>query len=338
MPRLLTAIVLLIHSVVSLRVLALHGKGGSGAQFRRVLQPLAERLDDDGTACEFVCPDAPHEGKTWWTIEPIGARSFEAASFGGVSESIALLQEAAAGEPFDAVIGHSQGGMLGAVLVAQRALRYGRSRKVIRAGAPAVFSGAALPKPYQDLFTRILDERPSLPPTLHCVGSADEIIPPEQSKRLLEAFAPTALELSHSGGHVTPLDDASVQRLAAVIRLASVNVAMERRAAESKAARAGPPKTGSVHGVPLKTILSELVDRYGWQRLARAVPVRCFMNEPSIPSSLRFLRKTDWAREKVERIYIEGLGPDRPAQQAPSSATSGAAKRRARREQSRPSR
>ena len=315
MPRLL-AIILQIHSAASLRILALHGKGGSGAHFDGVLRPLAERLTEDGNACEFVCPDAPHEGRTWWTHAPAGAPSFEAESFDGVPESIALLQQAAAGEPFDAVVGHSQGGMLAAVLVAQRALRFGRSRKILRASAPGVFSGAAVPKPYEDLFARILDERPSLPRTLHCIGSGDEIIPPEESKRLVDAFAPNALELPHSGGHVTPLDEASVERLAAVIRLASVDGVMERRAAKPKPkeARAGPPpKTGSVHGVPLKTILSELVDRYGWDALARAVPIRCFMNSPSISSSLRFLRKTDWAREKVERIYIEGLEAVNPA-------------------------
>ena len=324
-------VLLLIDGVVGLRILGLHGKGGSGAQFKRVLQPLTEHLSADGSACDLVCPDAPHEGRAWWIIEPEGARSFEAAALDGVAESIALLRDAAAGEPFDAVIGHSQGGMLGAVLVAQRALRYGRSRKILRAGATGVFSGAAVPRPFVELYERVLDERPSLPPTLHCIGRADDVIPPAQSMRLLEAFAPNALSFEHDGGHITPVHDAaSVERLAAMIRLASTDGVMERRAAAPKQAAPAPaPKTGSVHGVSLEVILRELVESFGWERLARAVPIRCFMNDPSISSSLRFLRKTDWAREKVERIYIEGIEPKKPAQQAPRSGTSGAAKRRA---------
>lgn len=370
MPRVVPSVLatlLLLHGVAGLRILALHGKGGSGAQLERVLKPLADYLSSDGGAeCELICPDAPHEGRSWWLIEPFGARSFEAASFEGVPESIALLQQAAAGEPFDAVIGHSQGGMLGSVLVAQRALRYGRSRKILRASAPGVFSGAALPKPYEDLFARVFDERPSLPPTLHCIGSADEIIPPEQSERLAQVFAPNAVRLAHDGGHVTPLDEASLQKISSVLRLVDADGAMRRRvldpnpAASDDVLASPKSKTGKVHGVPLKAILSQLVDRHGWDELARAVPIRCFMNEPSITSSLRFLRKTDWAREKVERIYVEGLdtrgprtggrsssranhgfGTSRPGtggrglaaqQAAPFSATSGAAKRRALRE------
>lgn len=61
-----------------------------------------------------------------------------------------------------------------------------------------------------------------------------------------------------------------------------------------------------LHGVALKALLTSLVEQYGWETLANAVPIRCFEENPSISSSLKFLRKTPWAREKVEKMYITG--------------------------------
>ena len=59
-----------------------------------------------------------------------------------------------------------------------------------------------------------------------------------------------------------------------------------------------------LHGVTLEKILIKLVDRYGWEELGNRIPVNCFINNPSIKSSLTFLRKTPWAREKVEALYV----------------------------------
>lgn len=59
-----------------------------------------------------------------------------------------------------------------------------------------------------------------------------------------------------------------------------------------------------LHGVTLEKLLTELVAEFGWTELGRRVPVRCFLFDPSIKSSLTFLRKTPWARAKVEEIYI----------------------------------
>ena len=59
-----------------------------------------------------------------------------------------------------------------------------------------------------------------------------------------------------------------------------------------------------LHGVTLERMLQALVDTYGWPGLAERVPVRCFTHDPSIASSLKFLRKTPWAREKVESLYL----------------------------------
>lgn len=62
-----------------------------------------------------------------------------------------------------------------------------------------------------------------------------------------------------------------------------------------------------LHGITLQNLLNELVDVYGWEYLAEQVEVRCFMFDPSIKSSLKFLRKTQWARDKVEAIYLSML-------------------------------
>ncbi|QLF93238.1 DUF2132 domain-containing protein [Pseudomonas sp. ABC1] len=59
-----------------------------------------------------------------------------------------------------------------------------------------------------------------------------------------------------------------------------------------------------LHGVTLQAILTELQERLGWDGLAQRIDIRCFKNDPSIKSSLTFLRKTPWAREKVEALYL----------------------------------
>jgi uncharacterized protein (DUF2132 family) len=59
-----------------------------------------------------------------------------------------------------------------------------------------------------------------------------------------------------------------------------------------------------LHGVTLEHILTQLEQHFGWEELARQIPINCFKNEPSIKSSLKFLRKTPWARAKVEALYV----------------------------------
>ena len=63
-----------------------------------------------------------------------------------------------------------------------------------------------------------------------------------------------------------------------------------------------------LHGKPLEMILNELVAQYGWDELGDRIPIRCFMYDPSIKSSLTFLRKTPWARQKVESLYLVSRG------------------------------
>jgi uncharacterized protein (DUF2132 family) len=66
------------------------------------------------------------------------------------------------------------------------------------------------------------------------------------------------------------------------------------------------PAKDPLHGITLEALLTELVARHGWASMGRSIDIRCFTQDPSIPSSLKFLRKTPWAREKVEELYLTG--------------------------------
>jgi uncharacterized protein (DUF2132 family) len=59
-----------------------------------------------------------------------------------------------------------------------------------------------------------------------------------------------------------------------------------------------------LHGITLKTVVTALVEHFGWETLSHHIPVNCFISNPSINSSLKFLRKTPWARKKVEELYL----------------------------------
>jgi uncharacterized protein (DUF2132 family) len=64
------------------------------------------------------------------------------------------------------------------------------------------------------------------------------------------------------------------------------------------------PSRDPLEGVTLETILRKLVNKYGWDGLAKRIDINCFKSDPSISSSLRFLRKTPWARKQVEDLYV----------------------------------
>lgn len=69
-----------------------------------------------------------------------------------------------------------------------------------------------------------------------------------------------------------------------------------------------PNAKNPLHGVKLVDMLEFLVKTYGWEEMGRIITIRCFTHNPSIKSSLTFLRKTPWAREKVEKLYLDSLG------------------------------
>lgn len=64
-------------------------------------------------------------------------------------------------------------------------------------------------------------------------------------------------------------------------------------------------KNNPLHGVKLAEILQYLIEKHGFEQLGSKIPIKCFTNEPSFKSSLAFLRKTPWAREKVEQLYLQ---------------------------------
>lgn len=78
------------------------------------------------------------------------------------------------------------------------------------------------------------------------------------------------------------------------------------------------PSKDPLHGITLEALLTTLVERYGWEELAKHVNINCFKSDPSIKSSLKFLRRTPWARKEVETLYIDSLQDAQHAEKAPA--------------------
>ena len=81
---------------------------------------------------------------------------------------------------------------------------------------------------------------------------------------------------------------------------------------ESMTDEASPPAhpRDPLHGITLEAMVTQLQERFGWQEMGRRIPIRCFLLEPSVRSSLKFLRKVPWARQKVEAWYLAELLSD----------------------------
>ncbi len=65
------------------------------------------------------------------------------------------------------------------------------------------------------------------------------------------------------------------------------------------------PDTPSLEGITLEAIVTQLSETIGWDAMGQAIPVRCFTHDPSVKSSLKFLRRTPWARKRVEQLYLQ---------------------------------
>jgi uncharacterized protein (DUF2132 family) len=96
---------------------------------------------------------------------------------------------------------------------------------------------------------------------------------------------------------------------------------MQDPASNPPAVQPPPQPKNPLHGLTLEAIVTALAAHYGWEGLGERIPVRCFTSDPSVASSLKFLRKTPWAREKVESLYLfmlrdirrtQGSRPDAP--------------------------
>ena len=72
-----------------------------------------------------------------------------------------------------------------------------------------------------------------------------------------------------------------------------------------------PRRPDPLHGVTLQAMVEHLVARYGWEGLGQRIDIRCFTHDPSVPSSLKFLRRTPWARAKVESLYRHSVAHPR---------------------------
>jgi uncharacterized protein (DUF2132 family) len=72
-----------------------------------------------------------------------------------------------------------------------------------------------------------------------------------------------------------------------------------------------PGEGDPLHGVTLERIVTQLVEQYGWAELGKRIVIRCFTSDPSVASSLKFLRRTPWARTKVEELYLRSRRTDR---------------------------
>ena len=79
---------------------------------------------------------------------------------------------------------------------------------------------------------------------------------------------------------------------------------MTSESEDGKVGMTGQNSIDPLQGITLKMILSELMEQYGWEEMGKNINIRCFTHDPSVPSSLKFLRRTPWARVKVEELYL----------------------------------
>jgi uncharacterized protein (DUF2132 family) len=86
-----------------------------------------------------------------------------------------------------------------------------------------------------------------------------------------------------------------------------------------------PRRVDPLQGITLKAMVEHLVERYGWEGLGARIDIRCFTHDPSVPSSLKFLRKTPWARAKVESLYLHSVAHPRKSSAPPAGDSSDSA-------------
>eukprot|EP01041_Mallomonas_annulata_P010445 gene10445-21797_t len=184
-----------LKNATKLKILALHGKGNTGETFKSKIFPFVEAT---ASKVDWLFPTAPYEvdgGYAWWTL-PKGVRSFEATSFDGVDRSIKILEDL---YPFDIIVGHSQGAMLGAIMLA-------RSAKGISSQSPkyAILSGAAWPNPFGDLIESSSLHKSALMDmkSLHVIGDADDVNPPVMAARVATCLDGEIFR--HPGKHILP--------------------------------------------------------------------------------------------------------------------------------------
>jgi len=191
-----------------IRMLALHGSEGNAAEFPNRLEPLKSTLANEWklqleiTAVEGPFPKGP--GYSWWTMPP-GVRSFTANEYGGFDTSASRVLAAWNDDPpYDVCLGHSQGAIMLASLMALNRVPYHPRMGYI-------FNGVSFPNPFrQDVKKMNLQPSPggsNLPRVLFVMGTNDKVTPNETGEELRDGFQDAGVvvqTIKHSGGHAIP--------------------------------------------------------------------------------------------------------------------------------------
>ena len=185
----------------ALRVLALHGSGGSPSKFDRALTCFREILPA-GSVIDFLQgPFGKDDGFCWWNMDD-GERSFNARELQGLETSfdrvIARIKET---RP-DILLGHSQGAMMAAIVLAKSITEKDSNLVLPKI---AILSGSSYPMSQKELFEMAKSSECPVK-TVHCIGRADNINPPELAHQLASTFK-GSIVLEHGGGHVFPQDE-----------------------------------------------------------------------------------------------------------------------------------
>lgn len=205
----------------TIRVLALHGSEGTAEEFPSRLEAIKETLEKQHNArLDITTVEGPFpkgQGFSWWTMQD-GERSFTAETYGGFEESSKKVLDAWAEgthlKPFDLILGHSQGAIMIASLLAIQKAPYHPT-------AGYVFNGVSFPNPYRDEISnlKIADgDALSAPRILFVMGTNDKITPNDTGLELMEAFRECGLGVDlvkHPGGHGVPKSlDSTVDAIA----------------------------------------------------------------------------------------------------------------------------
>ncbi|KAG7347389.1 serine hydrolase [Nitzschia inconspicua] len=193
----------------TLRILALHGSEGDANEFPRRLSALNQTLMKYSINLDITAVEGPFpkgSGFSWWTMPP-GVRSFNAKEYEGFEESATRVLDCWKNNDFDMVLGHSQGAILIASLLALNRAPYHPKRGYI-------FNGVSFPNPYtQDVasLTVVPTITPSLPPKiLFILGQNDKITPNASGEQLREGLSKAGFQVDscyHKGGHGIPLQN-----------------------------------------------------------------------------------------------------------------------------------
>jgi predicted esterase len=196
--------------LVHLRVLLLHGSGGTADGFTETMQHWREAAITQKMDLEFTAVQAPcvkEDGYSWWSMPP-GVRSFTADSYESFEESTEKVLQTMQQQdpPFDLVVGHSQGAILATALLA-----LGKIPQHPRGGY--ILNGVAWPNPYTKELEalRMADDGGAQAPprVLMIAGAKDQMNPPEQAMRVqaaLEQAGCTLTVVPHQGGHSVPIE------------------------------------------------------------------------------------------------------------------------------------